>query len=250
MFFRFMNLICLLICLAPVLVVAQTASPSADVHQIVERMMAVQQENKAHLRTFTVKRDYQVLDKQMERKAQVVASVTVVPPGREQYKIESNSGGVIWQKILRDVLAKEGESPEDQRRTEISPENYDFRLTGEQLLEGRRCYLLALIPKVQDRDLVRGQIWVDTETYNIPRIEGDATKSPSWWVLDLHILMAYGEVDGMWVRKFTHAVANVRFKGRYVMESRALEYHSAGQTASGTQRDLKPGILAGSAVNP
>ncbi len=250
MFLRFINLICLLICIAPFFVAAQTVGSSADVHQIVKRMMAAQQENRARLHTFTVKRDYQVLDKQMERKAQVVANVTVVPPGQEQSKIESNSGGMIWQKILRDVMAKESESPEDQRRTEISPENYDFRLTGEQILEGRRCYLLALIPKVQDRDLVRGQAWVDEETYNIPRIEGDATKSPSWWVLDLHILMAYGEVDGMWVRKFTHAVANVRFKGKYVMESRALEYHSTGQTASGTQHNLKPGILAGSAVNP
>jgi len=238
-----------LVCAAPVFAVAQTASTSLDVHQIVERMMAEQQKNKAHLRTFIVKRDYQVLDKQLERKAQVVARVTVVPPGQEQYKIESNSGGLIWQKILREVLAKESESAEEQRRTEISPQNYEFRLIGEQMLEGRRCYLLALIPKWQDRDLVRGQVWVDAETYNIPRIEGDATKSPSWWVLDLHILMAYGEVDGMWVRTFTHAVANVRFKGKYVMESRALEYH-AGQTALGIQRELKPGILAGPAVNP
>ena len=108
--------------------------------------------------------------------------------------------------------------------------------------------LLALIPKWQDRDLVRGQVWVDAETYNIPRIEGDATKSPSWWVLDLHILMAYGEVDGMWVRTFTHAVANVRFKGKYVMESRDLEYRFTRQTASRSRRN--PAILAGSAITP
>src|SRR5258708_5974075 len=249
MFFRLIKLICLLVCIAPVFGAAQAASSSLDIHGIVERMMAAQQENKAHLRTFTVKRDYQVLDKQLERKAQVVASVTVIPPGQEQYKIESNSGGIIWQKILREVLAKESESPEDLRRTEISPENYDFRLIGDQMLEGRRCYLLALIPKWLDRDLVRGQVWVDAETYNIPRIEGDATKSPSWWVLNMHILMAYGEVDGMWVRTFTHAVANVRFKGKYVMESRGLEYHSA-QTASGNQRVPKPGIVIGPAANP
>ena len=28
----------------------------------------------------------------------------------------------------------------------------------------------------------------------------------------------------MWLRTFTHAVANVRFKGKYIMESRDIEY--------------------------
>src|SRR6266567_7579 len=214
---RFIKSISLLACLASSFAVAQMANPSPDIHEIVSRMMFAQQENKAHLRAFTMKRDYQILDKQHDRKAQVIASITVVPSGQEQHKIESNSGSTIWQKILREVLAKEGESPEDQRRTEISPENYDFRMIGNQMLEGRDCYLLALIPKWQDRDLVRGQVWVDAETYKILRIEGDATKSPSWWVLDMHILLAYGEVDGMWMRTSTRAVANVRFKGKYVM---------------------------------
>jgi hypothetical protein len=102
-------------------------------------------------------------------------------------------------------------------------------------------------PRREEKDLLRGKLWVDAENYNIRRVEGSPAKNPSWWIHDLHILMSFTEVDGMWLRTFTHAVANVRFKGKYVMESRDLEYRFTQQTASRTRRN--PAILAGSAIN-
>jgi hypothetical protein len=103
-------------------------------------------------------------------------------------------------------------------------------------------------PRREEKDLLRGKIWVDAQNYNIHRIEGSPVKSPSWWIHDIQILISFAEVDGMWLRTFTHAVANVRFKGKYVMESRDLEYRAAQQTASRSRRNS--GILAGVAINP
>jgi len=191
-------------------------------------MLAAQQENKARVRPFTIKRGYLLLDKKEEAKARVVANITVLPPNSKQYSIESSSGGM-------------GEK-------ELSRENYDFQLLGEELLNGRRCYVLSLNPRREEKDLLRGKMWVDAETYNIHRIEGSPVKNPSWWIHDLYILMSFAEVDGMWMRTFTHAVANIRFKGKYVMESRDLEYRPVAQTASRSRRN--PGILAGSALTP
>ena len=57
-------------------------------------MLRMVQENKAKVRPFTVKRDYQLLDKQDQQKAQVVANITVLPPDSKQYNIESSSGGM------------------------------------------------------------------------------------------------------------------------------------------------------------
>ena len=212
-------------------------------------MMAVRQENSARARAYTVKRDYQLLDKEAQPKAQVVANITVLPPDSKQYNIESSSGG-MGEKVLRDILARETESsPQKAERKEISPENYDFQLQGEEMLEGRNCYVIALNPKRDEKELIRGKVWVDAVTYNIHRIEGHPVKSPSWWIRDLHILMSFANVDGMWLHTFTHAVADVRFKGKYVMESRDLEYRTAETTAS-RQRRRNPGILAGAVINP
>jgi hypothetical protein len=237
-----------LFCLLSTLAGAQAAQPAPDVNSIVQRMTAAQQENKARLRPFTVKRGYLLLDKKDETKGEVVANITVLPPDSKQYSIESSSGGGIGEKVLRDILTRETEPPKDEQKKELSAENYEFQLVGEEMMDGRRCYLLAMNPRREEKDLIRGKIWVDAQNYNIHRIEGSPVKSPSWWIHDIQILMSFAEVDGMWLRTFTHAVANVRFKGKYVMESRDLEYRAAQQTASRSRRNS--GILAGAAINP
>ncbi|HEY7403580.1 MAG TPA: hypothetical protein VIB39_08665 [Candidatus Angelobacter sp.] len=233
-------------CLLMAVARAQTAAAPPNVNAIVIRMMSAQQENKAHLRPFMIKRGYLLMDKKQEPKAQVVANITVLP-GNKQFWIESSSGG-MGEKVLREILSKETEPPKEAQKKEISPENYDFGLLGEQTLEGHHCYLLALNPKRDEKDLIRGKIWVDAASYNILRVEGSPVKTPSWWIRDLYILMNFAEVDGMWLRTFTHAVANVRFKGRYVMESRDLAYGPVGHTRR--SRNSNPEMFTGSVIDP
>jgi hypothetical protein len=228
---------------------ALAQQPSApDVNTIVTRMMAVRRQNHDRIKAYTVKRDYQLLDKQSQPKAQVVADITYLPPDQKHYRIESSSGG-MGERILRDILAKETESPKEAQRKEISPENYDFQLVGEERFNGRRCYVLSIQPKRQEKDMLRGKVWVDAESYNLHRVEGQLVKSPSWWVRDLYILMSFACVDGVWLHTATHAVADIRFKGKYVMDSRDVEYSAPPQTAASTRR-RNPGILAGVAINP
>jgi hypothetical protein len=204
--------------------VAQTSNlPKVD--NIVDRMLATLRENKAHLRSFTVKRHYQLLDKQSQPKAELVADITYHPPAQSQYRIERSTGG-LGEKVLRDILTKETETAKDSQRRELSRDNYDFQFLREETLDGTRCYVLAMNPKREEKDLVRGQVWVDAQTYKVRRVEGKPVKSPSWWLRDSSILMTFADVNGMWLRTATYAVANLRFKGRYVMVSRDLEYHA------------------------
>jgi hypothetical protein len=226
-------------------VTAQESGGTPDAATVVARMMAARQGNKTQTRSYTVKRDYQLLDKQEQPKAQVIADITYLPPNQKQYNIESSSGG-IGGKVLRDILQKETETGKDAERKDLSPENYDFQLLGRESLEGRNCYVLAISPKREEKDLIRGKIWVDAQNYNLHRIEGKTVKSPSWWIRDLYVLMTFASVDGMWLHTFTHAVADVRFKGKYVMESRDVEYRPAGPADA--KRRNNPGILAGAAI--
>ena len=229
------------------LVAAQEGRQTPDINTIVSKMMSVQQGDQAMLRAYTVKRNYQLMDKQEQPKGQLVANITVLPPNQKQYNIESSSGG-LGGKVLRDIVQKETEAPKEAERKELSPENYDFQLVGTELVDGRDCYVLSINPRREEKDLIRGKVWVDAADYRIHRVEGNTVKSPSWWIRDVHILMLFASVDGMWLHTFTQAVADVRFKGKYVMESRDLQYGPATKTASKRRRN--PGILAGAAINP
>jgi hypothetical protein len=219
--------------MAVAMAVARADEEPPTVDTIVARMTAVLQESRSGRRAFTVRRDYQLFDKKSESKAQVVARISFVPPDQVGYEIEKSRGG-IGEKILRDMLDREMEALHEAGQRELSTRNYDFGLAGEEIVDGRRCHVLSLHPKREERDLIRGRAFVDAETYHLLRVEGEPVKSPSWWIRDLHITMSFAEVDGAWIRILTHAVANVRFKGRYVVESRNLEYHSA--SAAGDSR--------------
>jgi hypothetical protein len=63
--------------------------------------------------------------------------------------------------------------------------------------------------------------------------------------------MDFADVNGMWLRTFTYAVANVRFKGRYEMVARDLEYHVAPeQVVRRPYRRSRTAIVTGAAINP
>jgi len=226
---------------------AQRSGSVLDVDGVVARMMAVRQENQARMRAYVVKRDYQLLDKAEQTKAQLIASIAYHPPDQKEYNIERSSGG-IGGKVLRDILEKEAESTQQESRRQISPQNYEFRLLGRETVDGRDCYVLSLVPRRDEKDLIRGKLWVDASDFRIHRLEGTPVKSPSWWIRDIHILMIFARVDGMWLHTFTQAVATVRFKGTYIMQSRDLEYSSTAPKLAGRAGNTR--ILAGAAMNP
>ena len=64
---------------------------------------------------------------------------------------------------------------------------------------------------------MRGQIWVDANTFRIRRIEGVPAKSPSFWLKNIHITLQFAQVGGMWVPVTFDAVATVRFFGEYTL---------------------------------
>jgi hypothetical protein len=225
-----------LVCMMAAVASAQAGEQPLSVNVIVARMTAVQRESRNGSRAFTVRRDYQLFDKKWESKAQIVARIIFVPPDQVRYEVEKSRGG-IGEKILRDMLDREMEALHEVSQRELSTQNYDFGLDGEETVGGRRCHVLALHPKRDERDLILGRALVDAETYHLVRLEGEPVKSPSWWIRDLHITMLFADVDGTWMRTLTHAVANVRFRGKYVVESRNLASPSASAAVSGGPRE-------------
>jgi hypothetical protein len=257
MVFKLVN-IALLVCVAASFAEAQlpaTATATAgspDLQTIVSRMMRAQEQNRVSSRAITVRRDYQLLDKGNEQKARVIANVTYLPPDHRQYEVESSHGG-MGEKVLRDVLDHETEkkNARDTARQEFSPDNYSFSLAGSEEIDGRKCFVLQMDPRHDDKDLLRGRVWIDAGNFNIRRIEGNPSKSPSWWIRDLHILMSFSEVDGMWLRTFTHAVANVRFKGRFEMVARDLEYRQVEQNVVQNRTPKRrSSLVTGAVLNP
>jgi hypothetical protein len=185
-------------------------------------------DNQTRLRPYVVKREYVLYGKDKSKtKSEVTAEVTFSPPKSKNYIIRESSGSNLGERIVRRMLDGETQIVKDYGATDISPANYDFRLVGEEDVAGQRCFVLELLPKRNDKTLLRGNMWVDAVTYLLRRMEAEPAKGPSWWLRDVRLAFVYGDVDGMWLQTSSEFTTNVRIFGRHTMTSRDVSYEGA-----------------------
>jgi hypothetical protein len=97
--------------------------------------------------------------------------------------------------------------------TRITPANYEFRLTGNDIVDGRPAYVLQVTPKEENKYLIDGMIWVDATDYSIVRIEGRPARNPSFWTRSVHFVHTYQKVGPFWFAASTHSVSQIRVFG-------------------------------------
>jgi hypothetical protein len=204
---------------------AQTASTIPSIKAIIASMALARVENQARFRSYIVTRDYELFGKERAKtKSQVTADVSFVPPATKNYTIQKAIGVSFGETLVRRMLKSEVEIAKDYASTDFSPENYDFRFILEEITGAQRHYVLELLPKRKDKNLLQGKIWVDAGTYLPQRIEGEPVKTPSWWLRRLHIELSFGEVGGMWLQTALEATATVRILGPHTIVSRDVKY--------------------------
>ena len=206
---------------------------SLPLSEIVSRMEVAQAASRSQGMAYSVTRQYVLSDGNPNTPdGHVTAEVNFLPPAEKAYTLGTSQGGDRVDKVVRRVLDHEAEMTAHGDRAEVTSRNYQFSALREDSLQGHRCYVIQLTPKREAPELLRGQAWVDATDYKIRRLEGELSKSPSWWVKDVHVSLNYGDVLGMWVQLDSRAAADVRMMGQYVLTSRALDVRTQSLTAN------------------
>jgi len=204
---------------------AQTEKSIPPIEDIIAGMAQARAENQERFRSYIVTRDYRLFGKEREKsKSQVTADISFVPPATKTFTIQKTNGTGFGEKIVRRMLMSEVEIARHYALTDFSTDNYDIRFILEENVGGQRCYVLELLPKRKDKNLLQGKIWVDAGTYLPQRIEGAPIKPPSWWLRSVRFELSYGEVGGMWLQTALEATATVRILGPHTMVSRDVKY--------------------------
>jgi hypothetical protein len=197
-----------------------------DINTIVTNMVRAQRQNRAQHTAYEVVRNYQIYKQnQPDASSHVTAAVDFLPPGEKTFKITNSSGGMV-EHVVRKSLEHEAELTQDPSQSEYSPANYDFELIGQQAVDGNPCFVLALKPKRDSKDLLKGTAWVDAHTFLIRKVEGEPGKGLSFWLKDVHVVFTYKDVNGMWLRTASQASAKVRFSGDMKLVSRDVNFKS------------------------
>jgi len=133
--------------------------------------------------------------------------------------------------MVRQLLDRETDPAKTGRGSQISRMNYDFVFLRQEDFGFVPQYVLGIFPKRKDKNLLRGQIWVDASTFRIRRIEGVPAKSPSFWIKNVHITVQFAQLGGMWVPVSFDAVAAVRFLGQYTLAGLNIQSSESLSTA-------------------
>ena len=106
------------------------------------------------------------------KEAEISVRMTYFPPGHKKFEVLSEKGSsTLRQKVLKPMLDAEEEAGRDDVRphTRIVAANYDFKLLGVEIQQGRRAYLLEVAPKTRNKFLIGGRVWIDAENFGIMR---------------------------------------------------------------------------------
>jgi len=216
--------------------VAQQIGPvaSMSLDEIVQSMQTAQ----AAIRTQTsyqVIREYRLLSAPDSKPdSEVVAEVNFRPPASKAYRIQRSEGSNRGQQLVRRILDHEVEasSMENKAGRAITRDNYSFAYIGEATLAGQPCYVLGLKPKRTDKNLILGKVWVDKHSFLVRQIDGEAEKTPSWWLKSVRIKVEFADLEGIWMQTRMEAVAEVRIVGTRTLTSRILDYRKQSEVAT------------------
>lgn len=200
------------------LALMQVAPPRSpfNVEDIVDRMMQADQKRLAESLGYSGMRRYRFENKRFNKRAEMSVRVVCDRTGAKTFEVVAESGSpFVRSHIIGRMIDAERTASEknEHEQTRILPKNYDFRLLGTEMSDGRLEYVLEISPKTRNRFLVQGRIWIDSEDFAITRVEGAPAKNPSIWIRSVQIVQRYQRVGTLWLPASNRSRAEARIFG-------------------------------------
>ena len=167
----------------------------------------------------------------VHKTADMVVRITYRSPDKKEFTVVSESGsGTIRHRVFKRLLDAEVESmqPENQQRTDITAENYAFRLLQSPETGANDFYVLQATPRHKNKFLFRGRIWVDAKDFAVIRVEGEPAVNPSWWTPETDFTRVYQKVGAFWLPESNESVTKVRIFGTAELTINYGKYNIAG----------------------
>ena len=178
-----------------------TPRPAA-LPEVLSRMAQHERMHSSSLLRYTCLRRYTLNNIRFHKQAEVIVRMTYRQPGRKSFEVVSEKGpSLIRERVLHKMFEAEAEASSDEMRlhTQITPRNYNFELQGMEDCQGRPAYILKTHPKVIDKFMMQGRIWVDAEDFAIVRVEATPAKNPSVLIRNTMVVQQYSKHGPFWL---------------------------------------------------
>jgi len=207
--------------------------PTADT--VVSAMLQRDAQRRAMLDGYYGMRRYELQNEHLQKHAEMVARVESDGEGTKHFEIVEEQGwGAAHKHVLHKMLDSEAEAslPQLRAKTQVSPNNYEFKLVGTETLAGRPTYVVDITPKRHEERLFSGRIWIDAEDYALVRVDGKPAKNPSFWIRNIRFTHTYRKSGAFWFPASTHSVTDARLFGTTTVTITYFDYSPKSQLSS------------------
>lgn len=195
-----------------------------DAAAVIRHIDAAVEARVARVQGFTVNEHYAVYrgKDEVHPAAEMTVKTTYAKGTGKSYAVIAQSGSTMIRKFgLLPLLENEKSinQPGHVERSWFTSANYEMELKpgGIQRLDGRDCIALTVKPRHKAPNLIDGTLWVDAKDYQIARIEGVASKSPSVLAGTTRMMREYANVSGFAMATHARAESNSFLVGRTVV---------------------------------
>jgi hypothetical protein len=208
-------------CIFASLTSATVRAQQPDSTTVIAQVDAAVKARTDNIESYTVTEHYAVFRGKDE--THPAAEMTVKTDYRKEtgksYTILSESGSeFIRNHVLRPLLDNEKiiNLPGIREHSWFTSANYEMQLKpgGVQLLDGRECLALAIMPRRKATNLIIGTLWVDAKDGSIIHIAGTASQSPSIFTGPAQVMRLYTSVNGYAMATHAKAVSDSFLLGR------------------------------------
>jgi len=203
-------------------VCAQSAkSPTAvDPAEIVWKMVAQNETRARQLKYFTACRHYHIefhgLGRTMTADMHVQVTYTA-GYGKRFHVIDESGSHLLLDHVLTRLLQTEQDDSRLQKAA-LTPFNYNFTFDTLTNENGRLLYVFSVEPKVKNKLLYRGKIWIDAGDYAVVRVEAQPAENPSFWIKSAEIHHSYEKTGEFWLPHSNVSESKTRFGGTAVLK--------------------------------
>lgn len=198
------------------------ANGSLTASEVVANLVAGNAERARTLESYTGRRTYRLdyYGFPGNLQSEMIVEVIYRAPSTKKFTVISEKGSrLIIDRVFHKLLESEQEALNAQNRQEtaLNELNYEFTLIRFERTLERSCYVLSVRPKVSNKFLYRGTIWVDATDFAVWRIEAEPAKNPSFWTKKNRILQTYIKAGNFWMPSNNRTTTTVRFGGKAVL---------------------------------
>ena len=127
----------------------------------------------------------------------------------------------------------------EMSRSSLGRANYTFQSRG---IDESGLAHVILSPRRKERILVAGAMFLQPKDGPLVRLQGQLSKSPSFWIKNVDIVRSYDRIEGVVVPIALDSTAQVRFLGQEHFTSTYVYSEIDGRTIRGivTLADRSP----------